>query len=127
MYVLKLMPFSNLDHHYSPIFPWTNHGSEFSAGVSGRLTEEALEVLWTAVVGPVGVLQVPDGPLVAREQVFDLEAGGGVASRVCPEAGGDLEAAVRHRVVARAQPRPVAEALLPTALLQNRRERRSQH
>lgn len=69
------------------------------------------------MVRPVDVLQVPHGPLLARQEVFDLQAGGGVAARVRAEARGDLEAPVRHRVVARAQPGPIAEALLPTSLL----------
>ena len=36
------------------------------------LTEKALEVLRTAMVGPVCVLQVPNSPLLASQKVFDL-------------------------------------------------------
>ena len=82
------------------------------------LTEEAFEVLGAAVVGPVRVLQVPDGPLLARQQVFDLQPGGGVATGLCAEACCDLEAAVRHRVVTRAEARPVTETLFSAALLE---------
>ena len=85
--------------------------------MAALLTQEALEVLGAAVVGPVGVLQVPDGALLARQQVLDLQAGGGVAARVRAEACGNLEAAVGDSVVARSQPWPVAEALLAAALL----------
>lgn len=70
------------------------------------------------MVRPVCVLQVPHGPLMARQEVFDLQPRGGVAARLRAEARGDLEAAVRDRVVAGAQPRPVAEALLPASLLE---------
>lgn len=38
----------------------------------GLLTEEALYVLGAAVFGPVGVLQVPHGPFLTRQQVLDL-------------------------------------------------------
>lgn len=38
----------------------------------GLLTEEALYVFRAAVLGPVGVLQVPHGPLLTRQQVLDL-------------------------------------------------------
>ena len=82
------------------------------------LTEEAFEVLGAAVVGPVCVLQVPYGALMARQQVFDLQARGGIAARVRPEARSDFKASVCHRVVARAQPWPVAETLFPATLLQ---------
>lgn len=57
---------------------------------------------------------------MARQEVLDLQPGGGVAARLRAEARGDLEAAVRDRVVAGAQPRPVAEALLPASLLERR-------
>lgn len=83
-----------------------------------ELTEEALQVVWTAVVRPVCVLQVPHGPLLTRQEMLDLQPRGGVAARLRAEARGDLEAAVRDRVVAGAQPRPVAEALLPASLLE---------
>lgn len=63
------------------------------------LTEEAFEVLRTAVVRPVCVLQVPDRPLLACQEVFDLEPCGGVAAGLGAEAGGYFEAPVRHRVV----------------------------
>lgn len=82
------------------------------------LTEEAFEVLGTAVVGPVCVLQVPDSPLLARQEVFDLQPCGGVAARLCAEPCGDLKAAVCHRVVSRAESGPVPEALLSAALLE---------
>lgn len=36
------------------------------------LTEEAFQVIRTAVVGPICVLQVPEGPLMTRQEVFDL-------------------------------------------------------
>lgn len=64
-----------------------------------RLTEEAFEVLRTAVIWPVCVLKVPHGPLLPRQEVFDLQPCGGVASGLGAEPCGDFEAAVRHRVV----------------------------
>lgn len=70
------------------------------------------------MVRPVCVLQVPQGPLLTRQQVLDLQPRGGVAARLGAEARGDLEAAVRHRVVAGPQSGPVAEALLTTSLLE---------
>lgn len=70
------------------------------------------------MVRPVCVLQVPDGPLLSRQEVFDLKPRGGVASGLRAEPRGDLEAAVRHRVVPRAKAGPVPEALLPTVLLE---------
>lgn len=36
------------------------------------LTEESLDIFGAALLRPVGVLQVPDRPLLARQQVFDL-------------------------------------------------------
>lgn len=51
------------------------------------------------MIGPVCVLQVPDRPLLACQEVFDLEPCGGVAAGLGAEAGGYFEAAVRHRVV----------------------------
>ena len=81
------------------------------------LTQKALEVLGAAVLGPVGVLQVPDGPLLPAEQVLHLQARGGVAAGVRAEARGDLEPPVGDGVVPRAEARPVPEALLPSALL----------
>ena len=84
------------------------------------LTQKALEVLGAAVLRPVGVLQVPDGPLLPAEQVLHLQARGGVAAGVRAEARGDLEPPVGHAVVPRAEARPVPEALLPSALLSER-------
>lgn len=66
---------------------------------------------------PVRVLQVPDGPLLPREQVLHLQAGGGVAARVCAEPGGDLEPSVGDGVVPGTKAWPVPKALLPSALL----------
>lgn len=86
------------------------------------LTEEAFEVVGATVIRPVRVLQVPDRPLLARQEVFDLQPCGGVAARLGAEPRCDLEAAVRHRVVSRAQPGPVPEALLSAALLKTRRQ-----
>lgn len=63
------------------------------------LTEEAFEVLRTAVVGPVRVLQVPHCPLLPRQEVFDLQPCGGVAAGLCTKPCCDLKAAVRHCVV----------------------------
>lgn len=63
------------------------------------LTEESFQVIGTAVVRPVCVLQVPDRPLLARHQVFDLQPCGGVAAGFCAEACCDLEAPICHRVV----------------------------
>ncbi len=63
------------------------------------LTEEAFVVLRTAVVRPVCVLQMPDGPLLARQEVFDLQPCGGIAAGLRAEPCCDLEATVRHRVV----------------------------
>lgn len=71
------------------------------------------------MVGPVRVLQVPDGSLLSREEVFDLQACCGVAPRVCAEARGDLKSPVCNSVVARAQARPIAETLLTTPFLQD--------
>lgn len=45
-----------------------------------RLTEESLDIFWTALLGPVGVLEVPDCPLLPRQQVFDFQPRGGVAA-----------------------------------------------
>lgn len=86
------------------------------------LTEEAFKVLWTAVVRPVRVLQVPDCPLLVLGDVFDLQPCGGVAARFRPEARGDPESAVSHRVVPGAKTRPIAATLLSTALLQEGRD-----
>ena len=36
------------------------------------LTEESLDIFRTALLRPVSILQVPDRPLLARQQVFDL-------------------------------------------------------
>lgn len=46
----------------------------------GTLTQKPLEVLRTAMLRPVGVLQVPDSPLLPRKQVLHLQASGGVAA-----------------------------------------------
>lgn len=70
------------------------------------------------MVWPVCVLKVPDGPLLARQEVFDLQARGGVAARLRAEPRRDLEAAVRYRVVSRAKPGPVAEALFSAVFLE---------
>ena len=75
------------------------------------------------MIRPVGVLQVPDRPLLARQEVFDLQPRGGVAAGLGAEARGDFEAPVRHRVVAGSQPGPVPEALLSAALLQGEGDR----
>lgn len=75
------------------------------------------------MIGPVCVLQVPDRPLLAHQEVFDLQPRGGIAARLCAEARGDLETTVGHGVVPRAQSGPVAEALLPAALLKRRNRR----
>lgn len=83
----------------------------------GTLTQKPLEVLGAAVLGPVRVLQVPDRPLLPREQVLHLQAGGGVAARVCAEPGGDLEPSVGDGVVPGTKAWPVPKALLPSALL----------
>lgn len=69
------------------------------------------------MVGPVGVLQVPDGPLLPRQEVFDLEPCGSIAAGLCAEPCCDLEAAVRHGVVPRAKPGPIPEALFSAPLL----------
>lgn len=82
------------------------------------LTEEAFQVIRTAVVGPICVLQVPDGPLLTRQEVFDLQPRGGVAARLCAEPRCDLEATVSHSVVSGAESGPVPEALLTTSLLE---------
>ena len=89
----------------------------FAAPGAQTLTQKALEVLGTAVLGPVGVLQVPDGPLLPAQQVLHLQARGGVAAGVRAEAGGDLEPPVGDGVVPRAEAWPVPEALFPSALL----------
>lgn len=96
--------------------------SEDNKRTTAALTQEAFEVLRTAVVGPVRVLQVPHRSFLAGQEVFYLQSRGGVAARLGAEARGDLEAAVCHRVVPRAQSRPVPEALLSAALLQQPRE-----
>lgn len=69
------------------------------------------------MIRPVRVLQVPDRPLLARQEVFDLESRGGVAARLGAEPRCDLETAVRHGVVSRAQSGPVPVALLSSTLL----------
>lgn len=71
------------------------------------------------MVGPVCVLQVPDGSLLSRQEVFDLQARCGVAPRVRAEARGDLKSPVCNSVVTRAQTRPIAETLLSTPFLQD--------
>lgn len=74
------------------------------------------------MIGPVRVLQVPDGPLLSREEMFDLQAGCSVAPRIRTEARGDLKSSVSNSVVARAQTRPIAETLLTTSFLQVRKQ-----
>lgn len=71
------------------------------------------------MVRPVCVLQVPDGPLLPRQEVFDLEPRGGIAAGLCAEPRCDLEAAVCHSVVPRAKPGPIPEALLSAPLLED--------
>lgn len=66
---------------------------------------------------PVRVLEMPDRPLLSREQVLHLQARGSVAARVSAEASGDLKSPVGDGVMPGTQPRPVPEALLPPALL----------
>lgn len=44
----------------------------FRLMIMKTLTEESLDIFGTALLRPVSVLQVPDRPLLAREQVFDL-------------------------------------------------------
>lgn len=83
-----------------------------------QLTEEAFEVIGTPVVGPVCVLQVPDGSLLACQEVFDLQPCSGEAAGLCAEPRRDLEATVRHCVVSRAKSGPIPEALLSPALLE---------
>lgn len=83
------------------------------------LTEEAFIIVRTAVVRPVCILQVPDGPLVPRQEVFDLEPRGRVAAGLRAEPRCDLEAAVCDSVVPRAKPGPIPEALLPAPLLED--------
>lgn len=75
------------------------------------------------MVGPVCVLQVPDRPLLARQEVFDLQPRGGIAARLRAEARRDLESTVGHGVVPRAQSGPVPEALLPATLLERRTQK----
>lgn len=84
------------------------------------LTQESLEVLRTAVLRPVRVLEMPDRPLLPREEVLHLQARGGVAARVCAEPGCDLKPSVGDSVVPGAQSWPVPEALLPAALLSDK-------
>lgn len=65
-----------------------------------QLTQKTFKILWTAVVRPVCVLQVPDSSLLARQQVFNLQTCGGVATGVSTKTCGDLKAAICNRVVA---------------------------
>lgn len=89
-------------------------------------TEEALDIFWAALLRPVGVLQVPHGSLLARQQVFDLQTCCGVAARVGAELGGHLELAVCGRVVLGPQLGPVAVTLGASALLETGAKGRSQ-
>lgn len=86
------------------------------------LTEEAFDIVWATVIWPVCVLQVPDRPLLARQEVFDFESCGGVAARLCAEPRCDLETTVRHGVMSRAQSGPVPVTLLSSALLKRRKQ-----
>lgn len=70
------------------------------------------------MVRPVCVLQVPKSPLLACQEVFDLQPCGGVAARLCAESCGDLETTICHSVVSRAKSGPIPEALLSAALLE---------
>lgn len=70
------------------------------------------------MVGPVCVLQVPDSPLLACQEVFDLQPCSGEAARLCAETRRDLEATIRHCVVSRAKSGPIPEALLSPTLLE---------
>lgn len=81
------------------------------------LTEKSRNIFRTALLRPVSVLQVPNRPLLAREQVFDLQPRGGVAVVLGAKLGGDLELAMGGRVVFGAQFGPVAVTLGPAALL----------
>lgn len=81
------------------------------------LTQKALEVLWTAMLRPVCILQMPHCPLLPREQMLHLEAGGGIAAGVCAEPRGDLKPPIGDSVVPGAQSGPIPEALLPATFL----------
>lgn len=87
-------------------------------GCDDKLTEEAFKVLWTTMVRPVGVLQVPNCPLLVLCNVFQFQSCGSIASRFCPEACDYPESSKGHRTVPRSQTRPVAATLFPAALLQ---------
>jgi hypothetical protein len=66
---------------------------------------------------PVCVLEMPHCPLLPREKVLHLQACGGIAARVCAEAGCDLKPSIGDRVVPRTKSWPIPKALLPSALL----------
>lgn len=84
------------------------------------LTEKSQYIFRTALLRPICVLQVPDRPLLARQQVFNLQPRSGVAPRVRAKFGGHLELAVSGWVVFGAQFRPIAVTLGPAALLDER-------
>lgn len=91
------------------------------------LTKKSLQVLWTAMLRPVCVLEMPHCPLLACEKVLHLQARGGVAARVRAEPGGDLKPSVGDRVVPGTKAWPIPKALLPSTLLWEERQARSKH
>lgn len=66
---------------------------------------------------PVCVLEMPNCPLLACEEVLHLQTCGGIAARVRAEASGDLKPSVGDSVVPWAKSWPIPKALLPAALL----------
>lgn len=59
-----------------------------------QVGQKSLDILWAAMIGPVSILQMPHGPFLSRQKVLDLQAGGCIATRICPELCGDLELAI---------------------------------
>lgn len=84
------------------------------------LTEKTRNIFRTALLRPVGVLQVPNRPLLAGQQVFDLQTRGGIGVILCAKLGGHLELAIGGRVVFGAQFGPITVTLGPAALLGER-------
>lgn len=83
-----------------PLFPFhlptdqtTDSVGKTLAG-KGTLTQKPLDILGAAVIWPVSILQMPHRPFLPRQKVLDLQAGGCIATRICPELRGDLELAI---------------------------------
>lgn len=66
---------------------------------------------------PVCVLEMPNCPLLAREEVLHLQTCGGIAARVRAEARCDLKPPIGDSAVPGTKPWPIPKALLPASLL----------